>query len=81
MLEIADREFTIEAIVVLFGELIVPGRAALCSCVVAEEPRGWRLSLCTPENVCNFTCVLTSRCQIRLLQAVQVSQWLSRHMA
>jgi hypothetical protein len=56
MLEIADRKFAIEAVVVLFGELIVPGRATRRFCVVAEESGGWRLSLCTPECVQLYLC-------------------------
>lgn len=52
VLEIADRELAIEAIIVLFCELIVPRRAALCS-VIAEES-AWRLGLCSSECVCRL---------------------------
>ena len=38
VLEIADRELAIEAVVVLFGELFVPGCGVLV--VVAKEPVG-----------------------------------------
>lgn len=56
MLEIADRKFAIEAVVVLFGELIVPRCAALGFCVVAEKPAEGRLSLCAPEYAWRYLC-------------------------
>ena len=46
VLEIADGELAVEAVIVLLGELIVPRcSAAVCICVIAKESE-WRLSLC-----------------------------------
>lgn len=64
VLEIADRRFAIEAVVVLLGELIVPRCAALGFCLVAEEPAGAE-PVCAHRNVCGVTCAMPSKAQIR----------------